>query len=1081
MNARVLPLCMLPFDHRASFKTGLFAWKGEISREQTARIEDAKQVVYEALLQAIAHGVPRERVSVLVDEQYGSAILADARARGIATALTVEKSGQAEFDFEYGQDFARHIEAMNPTYSKVLVRYNAGGDRALNERQAKRLRRLSEYLHGAGRKFLFELLVPPEPTQLAQVDGDPGAYDLELRPALVVQGMHELQDAGVEPDIWKLEGLDRLADCAEVGRAAQRGDRVGVSCIVLGRHADDAHVIRWLDVAAQVPEFEGFAVGRSTFWDALVDLIAGRASRAEAVDRIERQFRRWVDAWDAARQRARAGAEAGPGVAVEIFSDEVALGWAEAEDVIEVARAAIEKTGRFSIALAGGSTPRPLYELLAKQGYAERIDWKRVHVFFGDERCVSPDDVASNFRMASEALLSRVPLPPENIHRIRGEDPPAAAAQAYERELRAFFGVSDVGAPERTFDLALLGLGGDGHTASLFPTRPELRDERRWVVATRAPEGTVAPDRVTLTPAALNAAAHVVFLVSGASKAERVNELLREAGGNPALPAEWIHPRHGTLAWRMDAATASRLQARTATPVKLVVADVDGTLVTKSKELTPRAKAAVAALRDAGIAFAVTSGRPPRGMATLVEPLGLTTAVAAFNGGMLVQPDLTTIIEQRSLPKAAAVEVVERLLAAGLDAWVYRGADWYLRDPSAPHVARERSTVRFEPTVIPDLREALDAAVKIVGVSDDHALVARVEAELRDTMGARAWAARSQPHYLDVTHPDANKGSVVRGLSRRLGIPLEQIATIGDMPTDVLMFAVSGVSIAMGNASPDVQRTARHVTATNEDDGFAKAIERFVLGRSLAPPVKLGLPPRTRALLFDLDGVLTQTSAVHARAWKKAFDDFLAARARATNGPFVPFDEVKDYENYVDGKPRVEGVRSFLESRGIQLAEGKPDDPPTADTLHGLGNRKNELLLDILHRHPAETFEGSVRYLLAARSAGLLTAVVSSSKNCKEVIDSAGIADQFDVRVDGVVAQEKHLAGKPAPDTFLAAARELGVAPEEAVVFEDALAGVEAGRAGHFGYVVGVDRLGQASELRRHGADLVVSDLAALL
>jgi Cof subfamily protein (haloacid dehalogenase superfamily) len=264
-------------------------------------------------------------------------------------------------------------------------------------------------------------------------------------------------------------------------------------------------------------------------------------------------------------------------------------------------------------------------------------------------------------------------------------------------------------------------------------------------------------------------------------------------------------------------------------PIKLLVCDVDGTLVTDDKVLTARACQAVARLRAAGVQLAITSGRPPRGMAMLVGPLGLTTPVAAFNGGLFVKPDLTTVIEQRTLPAAAAGEVLELLLRAGLDVWVYRGADWFIRDAAAPHVAREQATVRFAPTEVRDLGGVLDGAVKIVGVSDDRALVARTEVDLRERVGAHACPARSQPYYLDVTHPDANKGNVVRMQSRVLGVPLEQIAAIGDMPNDVLMFALAGTSIAMGNASPDVQRTARYVTSSNQEEGFANAVDRFVL------------------------------------------------------------------------------------------------------------------------------------------------------------------------------------------------------------------------------------------------------------
>jgi beta-phosphoglucomutase family hydrolase len=244
---------------------------------------------------------------------------------------------------------------------------------------------------------------------------------------------------------------------------------------------------------------------------------------------------------------------------------------------------------------------------------------------------------------------------------------------------------------------------------------------------------------------------------------------------------------------------------------------------------------------------------------------------------------------------------------------------------------------------------------------------------------------------------------------------------------------------------------------------------------------QLGLPGAIRACLFDLDGVLTQTAKVHAAAWKEMFDAYLQERAKRTGAEFVPFDPVADYDQYVDGKPRYDGVRSFLASRGIELPEGDPSDPPSSETIHGLGNRKNELVLALLKRDGVESYEGSVRYVHAVRDAGLHTAVVSASANCKEVLEAAGIEDLFEVRIDGVVVEERRLRGKPAPDTFLAAAKELGVEPAGGAVFEDALAGVEAGRAGNFGFVVGVDRTGQRDALREHGADIVVSDLAELL
>jgi beta-phosphoglucomutase family hydrolase len=236
------------------------------------------------------------------------------------------------------------------------------------------------------------------------------------------------------------------------------------------------------------------------------------------------------------------------------------------------------------------------------------------------------------------------------------------------------------------------------------------------------------------------------------------------------------------------------------------------------------------------------------------------------------------------------------------------------------------------------------------------------------------------------------------------------------------------------------------------------------------------LPGSITACLFDLDGVLTQTARVHAAAWKEMFDGFLRDRSARSGGPFVPFDQVTDYDEYVDGRPREDGVRAFLASRGITL----PEDGE-GETVRGLGDRKNALVLEVLARDGVEVYDGSVRFVRAAKAAGLRRAVVSSSKNCRQVLEAAGIADLFEARIDGIVAARDHLPGKPAPDTFLAGARALGVEPAAAAVFEDALAGVAAGRAGNFGLVVGVDRVGQADALRAHGADVVVSDLAELL
>ena len=264
--------------------------------------------------------------------------------------------------------------------------------------------------------------------------------------------------------------------------------------------------------------------------------------------------------------------------------------------------------------------------------------------------------------------------------------------------------------------------------------------------------------------------------------------------------------------------------------IRLVLADVDGTLVTKEKVLTPRAIAAVHALHARGIAFAVTSGRPPKGMAMLVGPLSLATPISGFNGGLVVEPDLVTTLESRTLPRAAAEQTLALLETLGLDAWVYSGEDWLIRDPGAPHVAREAATVKFDARVVPRFEgDMLDHMVKIVGISDDLELVHRAESEAQKALGEHASAARSQPYYLDVTHPEANKGGAIAWLSRHLRIPQDEIATLGDQPNDVLMFRPSGLAIAMGNASAEVQAEADRVTASYEDEGFARAVEEFIL------------------------------------------------------------------------------------------------------------------------------------------------------------------------------------------------------------------------------------------------------------
>ena len=263
--------------------------------------------------------------------------------------------------------------------------------------------------------------------------------------------------------------------------------------------------------------------------------------------------------------------------------------------------------------------------------------------------------------------------------------------------------------------------------------------------------------------------------------------------------------------------------------IKLFLADVDGTLVTADKVLTTRAVAAVHRLRDAGIRFALTSGRPPRGMAMLVEPLALDGVIAGFNGGVYANPDLS-VVETHTIDPAAARQTLDAILDHGLDAWVYTADEWLLRDVDAPHREREEHTVRFPPRVVRDLGESLDRAVKITGVSDDLDLVARCEKDVQAALGQTVSAARSQPYYLDVTHPNANKGDVVAFLAKRFDIEPGDIATIGDQPNDTLMFRRGGMSIAMGNASDEVKKQATHVTDGFDDEGFAKAVERFVFG-----------------------------------------------------------------------------------------------------------------------------------------------------------------------------------------------------------------------------------------------------------
>jgi myo-inositol catabolism protein IolC len=301
------PLYMLAFDHRGSFQKNLLGIDGIPNPAEAERISEAKRILYEAFVLVVGNGVDRSTAGLLVDEEFGADIAVRARVAGVALAMPVEKSGQEEFDFEFGPDFGAHIEKFDPTFAKVLVRYNPEGDRELNRRQAERLRQLSDWLHERDRKLLFELLVPATPAQLEQVGGDADRYDLELRPALLVGAIRELQEAGVEPDIWKIEGLDRREDCERVAEQARASGRDGVTCIVLGRGADEARVVHWLEQGAGVPGYIGFAVGRTLWWDELSHYVAGRLEREEAARRIAGNYERMIEAYVSAESSVRAG------------------------------------------------------------------------------------------------------------------------------------------------------------------------------------------------------------------------------------------------------------------------------------------------------------------------------------------------------------------------------------------------------------------------------------------------------------------------------------------------------------------------------------------------------------------------------------------------------------------------------------------------------------------------------------------------------------------------------------------------------------------------------------------------------
>jgi myo-inositol catabolism protein IolC len=288
------PLYLLPFDHRHSYVTGMFHFTPPLDTAQHDAVADSKRLIYEGFEAAVRKGIPKERAGILVDEEFGGAILRDASRSGYVTAVSTETSGSNEFEFEYPDAFAEHIEKFAPTFAKVLVRYNPEGDDALNQRQTERLRQLSDYCRHAGQLFMFELLVPATPAQLDSVAGSKADYDLQLRPELMHETIRTLQDAGVEPDVWKIEGLERREDCERIVEVARRGGRARVGCIVLGRGADEKKVVSWLQTAALVPGFIGFAVGRTTFWDAVADFRSQRATREEAVARIAARFCEWA-------------------------------------------------------------------------------------------------------------------------------------------------------------------------------------------------------------------------------------------------------------------------------------------------------------------------------------------------------------------------------------------------------------------------------------------------------------------------------------------------------------------------------------------------------------------------------------------------------------------------------------------------------------------------------------------------------------------------------------------------------------------------------------------------------------------
>lgn len=295
-------LYLLPFDHRESYVAGMFHFKPPLTVDEHDRVVCSKRLIYDGFREALAGEMPAACAGILVDEEFGADILRDATSRGYVTAISVEKSGVDEFEFEHGDAFAAHLDTFKPTFAKVLVRYNPEGDAAINQRQTARLKRLSDHCRTADQRFMFELLVPATTAQMARMGADKNVYDSQVRPALMRQAIRNLQDAGIEPDVWKLEGLDRREDCEQMVETARRGGRDDVGCIVLGRGADEKKVVDWLEAAAPVPGFIGFAVGRTTFWDAVAGFESKEMTRQDAVSRIAERYRKWVSIFEKKRK-----------------------------------------------------------------------------------------------------------------------------------------------------------------------------------------------------------------------------------------------------------------------------------------------------------------------------------------------------------------------------------------------------------------------------------------------------------------------------------------------------------------------------------------------------------------------------------------------------------------------------------------------------------------------------------------------------------------------------------------------------------------------------------------------------------